>query len=114
MHELSIAQALIAQLEELTRKEHARRIISATVIIGSLSGVDHEALKFAFPIAAEDTLAKDAKLIIEDARAKVACKTCKKESHPTFPFLSCVKCGSSDVEILSGRELVLKSMDVET
>ena len=113
MHELSIAQALVEQAQEIAKKNKAVRIVGITVTIGTLSGVDREALEFAFPMAAEGTIAASACLTVEAVQAEVKCRACGQTSNPESPFFTCPKCGSNDVEITGGREMMLKSVDVE-
>jgi hydrogenase nickel incorporation protein HypA/HybF len=112
MHELSIAQALIDQLEKIATGEGADAVTRAVIVVGGLSGVDPEALRMAFPVAAEETLAEDAELDIEFVPAVLTCKACSQQSHPELAFMICEQCGSSDVELDGGRELLLKSVEL--
>jgi len=113
MHELSIAEALVQQVQSIALNEHSS-VTSITVSIGALSGVDPEALDQAFRIAAEDSPFKGAALVIENVPARVLCHSCRKESSPDFPLFACQDCGSMDFEIISGRDLLLKSMELST
>jgi hydrogenase nickel incorporation protein HypA/HybF len=65
MHELSMAAALVDQAEGIARREGATRVARIELAVGDLSGVDREALEFAFPLAAERTLAEGATLAVE-------------------------------------------------
>jgi hydrogenase nickel incorporation protein HypA/HybF len=80
MHEMAIAMALIEQVEKAAREQKARSIAVISVAVGRLSGVDPDALRAVFELAAEETLAAGAQL---------------------------------EVELLEGRELYIKSMDVD-
>lgn len=114
MHELSIAIALVEQLKSAAQKEKAKRVLSAIVRVGDLSGVDPEALDFAFKTAAEETVADRAKLIVERVKVKTRCKACGKSLPSRRSVITCPKCGSSDIEIVEGRDLTLKGMEIET
>jgi hydrogenase nickel incorporation protein HypA/HybF len=81
--------------------------------VGALSGVDPEALRGAFPLAAEDTVAAGAELAIEWVEAAVRCRVCGKTSRPEPPFVYCGGCGSSEVDIEAGRELYIASIEVD-
>ncbi len=113
MHELSIAMALVEQMEKVAREQKARAVPSVTVVVGALSGVDAEALAGAFPLAAEGTVAQGAELVITPACASVRCRACGQVTTPELPFLRCGGCGASEVEVVSGRELYIQAMDVE-
>ena len=112
MHELSIAQAIVEQVEQIAR-EHTGRILCVTVSVGQLSGVDGEALEFAFPLAAEGTPAAGAKLIIEPVPARALCRSCGREFVPDFLAWVCEHCGASGVEVKGGRDLLIKSVEID-
>jgi len=113
MHELSVAAALIEEVERAVRPQAGGRVLSVTVRVGTLSGVDPEALRLAFPVACEGTAVEGAELVIEDVAARAFCRSCRRDIQPAFPFFVCEECGGTDVEITTGRELTLQSVDVE-
>jgi len=113
MHELSIALALLEQVQTVAEREKADAVLRVAVTIGELCGVNPEALEMAFPVAAENTCAADAKLDVTSTPARVHCRTCGRESSPEFPMPICEACGSTDAEILGGRELMLTSVEID-
>jgi len=110
VHELSIAESMMDQLTALARREGALSIDRVTVCIGALAGVDPDALELAFPVAAEGTVARDATLDIERFPARIRCRDCGVEHDIDEPCLLCPDCASTHVEIVSGRDLTLKSV----
>ncbi len=113
MHEMAIAMALIGQTEVVAREQNARAIAGITVAAGRLSGVDPDALRAVFDLAAEETMAAGATLTVELIEAEVRCRGCGQRTQPKPPFIACVACSSPDVEIERGRELYIKSIDVD-
>ena len=113
MHELSLATSLVEQISQIMEKEGASVLHAITLRIGKFSGVEREAFEFAFPIAAEGTPAEKAQLIIEVTDMRLKCRACGADTVRDMPLAKCGKCGSLDVEVLSGREFTIKSMDVE-
>jgi len=113
MHELSIAQALVEQVEKVVLAEGALRANKVLITVGALSGADPEALRGAFPLVAEDTVAEGAELIIEQVAARVRCSACGGESEAENYFVGCAACGSREVELVSGRELNITSIELE-
>ena len=111
MHELSIAMAMIEQVEDILRKEGATGAAQVTAQIGELSGIEREALEFAFSVAREGTMAANAALVIEPVKAAVLCGDCGKESDPEVPVMECRLCGSLNVRVIRGRDLVLKRIE---
>ena len=60
MHELSVCNALISQVEAIAREHGAGRVESITLQLGALSGVEPPLLERAYPLAAAGTLADGA------------------------------------------------------
>jgi hydrogenase nickel incorporation protein HypA/HybF len=113
MHELSIAVALVEQAEAICRRENGTRVLSIAAAVGALSGVDAAALEGAFPLAAAGSLAEDARLVVTPVAARGRCRDCARETDVTLPFFDCA-CGSANVDIVAGRELLLNSVEIAT
>jgi hydrogenase nickel incorporation protein HypA/HybF len=113
MHELSLAQGLVEQALQVAETEGATRVERIVVEIGQHSGVERDALEFAFPFAAEHTLAEGATLDILELPVTVECRQCKSQSHPQALCLLCEQCGSTDVTLKGGREFLIRSIELE-
>ena len=111
MHELSVCQALIDQVEELAREQRARRVLSLVVGVGPLSGVEAGLLKQAYPVAAAGTVAEGSELDIESRPIRVHCRSCGEESDATVNRLLCASCGDWQTDLVSGDELVLTRVE---
>ncbi|MET9898943.1 hydrogenase maturation nickel metallochaperone HypA [Streptomyces sp. NPDC006446] len=104
MHELSIAVAVVEQVEEALR-EQGGTVASLTLRIGELAGVVPEALDFSFGLATEGTALAGARLLIETVEARAHCDGCGREAPTGMPpVLWCAACGAT-LTLLSGREL---------
>ncbi|MCB9477093.1 MAG: hydrogenase maturation nickel metallochaperone HypA [Deltaproteobacteria bacterium] len=112
MHEMSVAVAMIERLEELVRQYGAERVTDVTVSIGAYSGIDAEALKLCFPVAAKGTHADDARLIIESVPLTLHCRSCDGLCRVDSPVPLCLWCHGADLEVVDGTELKIKSMEV--
>ena len=110
---MSIVQALIEQVDDIASREGPASVVRITIAVGSLSGVDPEALRLAFPIAAEGTRSDGAALQIDTVLASVNCRECGKTSSPEFPVIVCAHCCSPQVELVSGRELTLTAIELD-
>jgi len=113
MHELSICQSLMSQVENIALEHNAQNVTSITVAVGALSGVEAELLKNAYPIASAGTVAKDAELIVEALPIRVKCNQCGSESDATPNKLICKQCGDWRTTLISGDELMLMSVELE-
>jgi hydrogenase nickel incorporation protein HypA/HybF len=113
MHELSMATSLVEQITEIMKNEGATSLHSITLAIGKYSGVEKECFEFAFSIAAEGTHAEKAVLTIIQTDMKVKCRDCGAETVNEMPLAKCAKCSSLNVDVISGREFNIRSMEVE-
>ncbi len=113
MHELSLAQALVEQVNDVLRREGAERALRVTVRIGALSGVDPDAFAFAFPMAAEDTPCEGAGLELVAAPARARCRACGHGWEATGVFPACPSCGHAEADLEGGREFLLSSLEID-
>ena len=113
MHELSVCNALLGQLESIAR-DHPGSLVSGIVLrIGPLSGVESDLLRRAWPLAAAGTVAAGADLAIEQAEVVVRCSECDAESIVRPNRLLCTRCGDFRTRIVSGDELILQRVELE-
>lgn len=93
--------------------EHAagRRVLEVKIQVGALCAVVPDSMQFCFELVTEGTLMEGARLDIEQPPGKASCRACDRDFTLTDLILLC-PCGSADVEILSGRELRIMSMEV--
>ena len=112
MHELSVCQALLQQVNEIARRERADRVTRIHLRIGPLSGVVPELLEQAFSIARAGTLAEQAELLTEPQPIRVRCSQCGAESDASVSRLVCGVCGDYRTRLISGDELLLSSVEL--
>ena len=110
MHELSIADAVVTIARDHAR---GRRVSAVDVKIGRLRQVVPDALELAFELVAAGTEVEGAELRVEHVPVRVRCARCAAESEaPEFP-LACAECGSLDVDVVGGDELLVESLEIE-
>jgi hydrogenase nickel incorporation protein HypA/HybF len=114
MHELSIVEALIEQVRrELQRAEQRGRVRRLELSIGRLSGVNCESVRFAFGLLAPGTLVENADVTIRRPRARCRCRACNARTEIDDLVIQCPQCGSTEIAIEGGRELLLQSIEIE-
>jgi hydrogenase nickel incorporation protein HypA/HybF len=108
MHEMAITQSVVDAV-----CEHAggRRVRSVRLQVGALCAVVPDSMLFCFDLAAEGTLADGARLDLDVEPGSARCRTCGSEFGLSDPILLC-PCGSADVEVLTGRDLKILTMEV--
>lgn len=114
MHEMSIVQALIEQVEaEVAKAGSSGRVTGLDLVVGRLSGVHVDSIRFAFEILAPGTVVQDAALRISEPPAHSQCRTCGCRVPIDELTMVCPRCGSEEITIDGGRELVLQSIDLD-
>ena len=112
MHELGLMQNIIDTVQDYARKNNVTKVVKVMLEVGQVSGVVPESLEFCFEVCTKQTTLEGAQLEIERIAAKGKCKTCG-ESFDLLAFtFSCPKCGGTDWEMISGRELIIKGLEV--
>ena len=111
---MSIMTSLFRILQEKAEEKKAKRIISITIRVGAISGIEPDLLTFAFEAFAKDTKAEGANFIVNISEMRGRCKSCGNKNFDVVHFpLHCPRCESLDVEVLGGDELLVESMEVE-
>ena len=111
MHELSVCQNLVMQVERIAREQNAR-VSSITIKIGPLSGVEAALVEQAYPLAVAGTCLSAARLIIDSLPVRVHCGVCQQDSVAAPNRMLCAHCGDWRTELLSGDELLLSSVEL--
>jgi hydrogenase nickel incorporation protein HypA/HybF len=113
MHELSIAISMIDQITEEAQSRGGLDIEAVHLKLGIFSGVDKEALLFAYELASEGSVLEGARLVIETIPLIIYCAACQKNRTPPSVYeLSCPECGTPGQKIISGREIEVASLEV--
>lgn len=114
MHELSVCQGLLKQVSQIAVEHNATAVEKIYLQIGPLAGVEPALLQAAFPIARINTLAEQADMLIQSMPIRVRCKTCNAECEATLNNLTCAACGDWQTELLSGDELLIERIEMQT
>ncbi|HUU38767.1 MAG TPA: hydrogenase maturation nickel metallochaperone HypA [Candidatus Desulfaltia sp.] len=113
MHELSIVASLFEILEEKAREQKAARVVRVSLKVGKLAGVVPEFLQTAFDSYKRDTIAAEAALEVTLVPLRVKCRKCRAVTEKDDFVFTCSACGSTELEVLEGTELLLDKLDLE-
>ena len=113
MHEFSIAMSIIEIAEAEAKKVNATKINELVLDVGTMAGIEFFALDTALEMAVKNTLLEKAKLSINKIQATAKCTECKTEFDIDQVYEECPQCKSLYHEILSGKELQIKSLVVD-
>lgn len=108
MHELAITQSVVDAVSDHTA---GAKVAAVQLRVGKLSGVVPDAMRFCFDMVTDGTALQGARLDIDEPDGRGHCRSCG-EDFPLPDLVLLCGCGSADVEVLSGRELSVMSVEV--
>lgn len=88
-----------------------RAVRRVDVAVGRLRAVVPETLTFSWDVITRGTALEEAVLHVEVRPIRIRCRTCGRTGEIDEPRFTCA-CGSGDVEVTGGDELVVTSLDV--
>jgi hydrogenase nickel incorporation protein HypA/HybF len=113
MHEASITESMLSLALEKAREAKADKITRINLVVGELSGVVGDCVQFYFDFLSKGTIAGGAKLSFETKPTQLRCRKCEKVFSPREQDWACPDCREAGIEIISGRECYMESIEVE-
>jgi hydrogenase nickel incorporation protein HypA/HybF len=121
MHEFSTAVSIVEAVKRAAKSYGATKVVGITLQIGKLSMLNHDQLLFGIEIAAKGSIVEGAVVTIEPLSTKIRCRDCKAESevsdqgalYEILASMACSECQSKNVEVIQGRECVVKDIQAE-
>jgi hydrogenase nickel incorporation protein HypA/HybF len=113
VHELSVCQALLAQVAKIAAAHGATSVARVTVEVGPLSGIEPVLLANAFAAASTGSYAAGAALSIETSVVMISCLACGVESQARPNRLLCAACGGYRTRVVGGDELRLRRVELQ-
>jgi hydrogenase nickel incorporation protein HypA/HybF len=115
MHELSIMSSILDIVLEYAHANAAKHVAQINLEVGELSDLIPLWMQSYFEHVSKDTIAKHAILAIDHVPALFRCRSCNKEFSMTKADwrVSCPHCSSADIDMLSGREFKIVSIEIE-
>ncbi len=100
-------------------KQGAKKVTEVHLVIGKLTFLGVEQVRFSYNILVEDTIMKGSKLIIKEKDGVIECPSCGYKGaleyedselyHVPMPTLRCPKCGEV-AKIVEGKECTIESI----
>lgn len=111
MHELSLLLPVLERVRAEMKKEKISHLTRINLKVGDLHEIVPEIMEFNFQAAIAGTELENAELVIQSIPLLLVCRVCEKESAGIPRLLQCGQCGSGDVKIRKGRELLIESIE---
>ena len=110
MHELSIAEALAAQV--LARAPAGARVREVEIRVGALRGLEPESLRMCWDAVTFGTPMAGSGLAVDQRPWSIRCSDCGREWTSPVPFVSC-ECGNQVPAPSGSDELDLVAITVD-
>ena len=112
MHELALTEGILKVVSSEQKKGAFTRVLEIELGIGEFSGVIPSCIEEFFPLAAKDTAAEGAKLVMETIPASFTCSDCGYRGAIDRHAACCPNCGSTAIRMTAGREFFIKNLVV--
>ncbi len=111
MHELALSQDIVRTV--LRAADVPReRITAIALVVGDLSSVNVSSLEFCLEITLQEHDMEGVEVRIEPVPAEARC-ACGAAYRPETMFAPCPECGGFDREIVGGKDVTIRHMEVE-
>jgi hydrogenase nickel insertion protein HypA len=112
MHELSATQNMIQMVRTECTKRKITNPNKIIIDLGGFSSYSKESLLFYFDILKRDEPSlRKTKLIINEIPGRIICTKCKKEQTiEDACMMLCPECHSTDIQVIRGKEFILKEI----
>jgi hydrogenase nickel incorporation protein HypA/HybF len=113
MHEYSVTKSLVELCNKEADKNNIKMISKICLKVGKFTGFSPDSIQFYFEYLKVNTKCSSAKIEFEEMPIKIKCHECGKHHVIDEPILLCPDCGSEKIDLLSGREFFVASIEGE-
>jgi len=112
MHELAITEDMLNLVLAEAEKHGAQKVNCVKLVIGEMTGIVSDCVRFCFEQISKDTIAEGATLSFDVIPAAGRCRDCRERFQIADFIWACPNCHSLNIDIVAGRELYLESLEV--
>ncbi len=113
MHEYSVTKSLVDLCNREADKNNIKTISKISLQVGRFTGFSPDSIEFYFEHLKVNTKCSNAKIEFEEVPIKIKCHNCGRQQVIDEPILLCPDCGSDDIDLVSGREFLVTSIEGE-
>ena len=113
MHELGVTQSMLDIVIAQAEAVQAKKIARVNLVIGEMSNIVGDCLQFYFDFLSRDTIASGAILSMQRVPSQFRCRNCGTVFSPNGSHWSCPNCQQWNVEVATGQEFYIDSIEVE-
>jgi len=110
MHDLSICSSIA---DITTRHSAGRTVVVINMRIGQLRQIVPDTLVYCWELVCADTPLAGSRISVDYVPARIRCRSCQQVTDVgAVPLFACGGCDGSDVEVVSGEEFLITSLEL--
>ncbi len=114
MHEGQFTEQIVETILNELKKYPGKTPKKVEVVVGEIYHLEKESVRMHYDLLTKGSPLEGAALVLEEEPVRVKCRVCGEtgavEDHH---LLICPECGSQDVEAVSGKEILIRSIEVD-
>ena len=112
MHELPVTESILQIALRHAEQASAAQITDIYLVIGQLSTIIDESIRFYWDLLGEGTAAEGSKLHFERLELVMQCQACQHKFTPKDLEYGCPACEALELDIVQGNEFYMDSIQV--
>ena len=112
MHEMALAESMVAIVEDTARRNGALRVAIVRLELGALSHVERDALAFCFDAVTRGGVAAGARLDIAVTPGAAWCLPCGERVPLARRGDACPRCGGYQLQVVAGEEMRVTEIEI--
>ena len=113
MHELSIVEALLEQVEQVREAHESRRVVAVTVRVGKWRQIVPDVFTFYYDILTREGGLSGSRLEFEQVDTTARCDACGAVFAVEDAIVVCPVCSALETTLMTGDELDLVGVELE-
>jgi Zn finger protein HypA/HybF (possibly regulating hydrogenase expression) len=110
MHELGVLNSMVHTIERIIKEQEFTQVHKLTIEVGELSGIVPRYLEQSWPAATYKTFMENTELELIVVPGIVKCRDCGRVFNAVYSDLCCPGCGSKQMDILEGHDIIIKEI----
>lgn len=112
MHEMSLCESILQIIEDEAQKQSFQKVSEVHLAVGTLAGVELDALRFSFDVVVQNSVADGACLHVHEVQAEGLCPACGSRMAMSSRYDACGQCGGFGLQLAAGDEMRITHLEV--
>jgi hydrogenase nickel incorporation protein HypA/HybF len=112
MHELAVTESILDIASRHGREAGANKVTDIYIVIGQISSVIDDSVKFYWDMICDDTICEGSNLHFQRIPAEILCLDCQNSFGIETSLTPCPECNSANIKLIAGDEFQLESIEI--